>query len=200
MGRLAVVEPDITPEIEIAWARAVARAFDDPAYYRSLKADPAKALSDLGADVSGIDVKNAIKRDGGLNPPLDALDDSIGALERKRSEVAAAGRPTYQAPGVASYPTTQSGTTSYGTPHPTTVHVHVNPAATYALSVMSKCTSAMYLPPTCAQPQGYWGPGLPPGVPCIALSQVATTRASATRALAPPQWIGGPPSGPVSSE
>ena len=50
----------IKPDVEIAWARAIARAFDDPAYYRRLKANPAAVLSELGADVSGIDVTRKV--------------------------------------------------------------------------------------------------------------------------------------------
>jgi len=173
--------------VEIAWARAVARAFDDPAYYRSLKANPKKALRDLGADVRGLKVKRAIK-DGDLKPSLKKLNKSIRALERKRSALAGAGRPTYQAPGAATWQPTQSGVTSCGTPYPAAVHLHLQP---YAFSALPR-----YAGSTCMQPQGYWGsPGMLPGSPCIAFSQVATTRASATRGTAPPQWIGGPPSG-----
>lgn len=188
----------IQPEIEIAWARAVSRAFDDPAYYRYLKANPEKALSDLGADVSAVDVKNEIADGGGLKPTLRTLDDFIEELEKKRSALRSAERPTYQAPGAAPCQATQSAVTSYGTPYPTTIHVHVQP---YAWSLMPKCAVSTCVQPTCVQPQGYWGPvGMPPGSPCVAFSQVATTRASATRGVAPPQWIGGPPSRAVCSE
>jgi hypothetical protein len=197
MGRLVVPQArqtqTITPEIEIAWARAVSRAFDDPAYYRHLKANPEKALSDLGADVSGINVKNEIASGGGLKPTLDILDDFIEELERKRSALRSAERPTYHAPSAAPYQPTQSGVTSCGTPYPATVHVHVHP---YAFSALPRCAASTCVQPTCVQPQGYWGPhGMLPGSPCVAFSQVATTRASATRGAAPPQWIGGPPSG-----
>lgn len=178
----------IKPEVEIAWARAVSRAFDDPAYYRYLKANPEKALSDHGADVSGINVKSEIAPGGGLKPALDTLDDVIEELERKRSALRSAERPTYQAPGAAPYHPAQSAVTSCGTPYPATVHIHVQP---YAFSALPRCAAS-----TCVQPQGYWGSlGMLPGSPCVAFSQVATTRASATRRVAPPQWIGGPPSG-----
>ena len=184
----------ITPEIEIAWARAVSRAFDDATYYRYLKANPAKALSDLGADVSRINVKREIASGGELKPNLDTLDNFIEELEKKRSALRSAERPTYQAPGAAPYHPTQSGVTSCGTPYPATVHIHVQP---YAFSALPRCAASTCVQPMCVQPQGYWGPfgGMLPGSPCVAFSQVATTRASATRGAAPPQWIGGPPSG-----
>ena len=57
----------ITPEIEIAWARAVSRAFDDPSYYRYLKADPKRALTDLGADVGKVDLEAQVREAGGLD-------------------------------------------------------------------------------------------------------------------------------------
>jgi hypothetical protein len=183
----------IAPEIEIAWARAVSRAFDDATYYRYLKADPKKALSDLGADVSSINVKNEIASGGRLKPALDTLDNLIEELERKRSALRSAERPTYQAPTAAPYYPTYSGVTSCGTPYPATVHIHVQP---YAFSALPRCAASTCVQPMCVQPQGYWGPygGMLPGSPCVAFSQVATTRASATRGVAPPQWIGGPPS------
>jgi hypothetical protein len=194
----------ITPGIEIAWARAVSRAFDDPAYYRYLKADPKKALEDLGADVSDIDLKSAIGQGGGLTPTLDDLDTVNEELEKKRAALRSAERSTYQTPAGASpspYVTAwqpmQSGITFYGAPYPTTVHVHVQP---FAMSSLPKCVQPTCVQPTCVQPQGYWGPvGVPPGWPCIAMSQVATTRAGAARGVAPPQWIGGPPSGALCS-
>src|SRR5690242_21409584 len=121
MGRLVVPQArqtqTITPEIEIAWARAVSHAFDDPAYYRYLKANPEKALSDLGADVSGINVKRETASGGGLKPTLDTLDNFIEDLERKRSALRSAERPTYQAPGAAPYHPAQSAVTSCGTPY-----------------------------------------------------------------------------------
>ncbi len=178
----------IKPKVEIAWARAVARAFDDPAYYRSLKANPKQALRDLGADVRGVKVKREIAPDGRLKPSLRALDKSIKDLEKRRSALAGAGRPTYQAPGASTGQPTQSGVTSCGSPYPATVHVHIQP---YAFSALPRCAAS-----TCVQPQGSWGQlGMLPGSPCVAFSQVATTRASATTGATPLQWIGGPPSG-----
>jgi hypothetical protein len=185
---------DITPEIEIAWARAVSHAFDDPRYYRHLKADPEKALRDLGADVSGIDVKNAIASGGGLKPTLDTLDGVIEELERTRGRLTSALRPPYQGAGGGPCQSMQSGA-SYGTSCPTSIHLHID-----ALSIMSGCTQPTPAQPTWMQTQRYSGcTGVSSGTPCIALSQVATTRASATRGVAPPQWIGGPPSGGVCS-
>jgi hypothetical protein len=194
----------ITPEIEISWARAVSRAFDDPAYYRHLKADPAKALTDLGADVSSIDLEPEIRDGGGLTPSLDKLDAVIADLEKKRAATRSCERSAYGASGgAAPSPSatpcqpTQPGITSYGAPYPTTVHVHVNP---FAMAAGTKCVQPTCVQPTCVQPQGYWGPvGVPPGWPCIAMSQVATTRAGAARGVASPQWIGGPPSGALCS-
>ena len=181
----------ITAEIEIAWARAVARAFDDPAYYRHLKASPGKALSDLGADVSGIDVKTEIASGGGLKPTLDTLDGVIEELERTRARLTSALRPSYQGGGVCQ--PTQSG---YGNPCAPTVQVHVD-----ALSIMSGCSQPTCAQPSCVQPQRYsgWTGMASSGSPCVALSQVATTRAGAKRVVAPPQWIGGPPSGAICS-
>ena len=74
----------ITPEIEIAWARAVTRAFDDPSYYRYLKADPTRALTDLGADVGKVDLEAQVREGGGLTPTLATLDTVIAEVERKR--------------------------------------------------------------------------------------------------------------------
>jgi hypothetical protein len=183
----------ITPEIEIAWARAVSRAFDDASYYRYLKANPEKALSDLGADVSRIKVKHEIARGGRLKPPLETLDEFIEELERKRAALGSAGRPTYQAPAAAPYQPTQSGGTYCGMPYPATVHVYVQP---YGFSAGTRCAPSTCVQPMCVLPQGYWGPaGMLPGSACGGFSQVATIPASATRGAAPPQWIGGPPSG-----
>jgi hypothetical protein len=188
-------QTNVTPEIEIAWARAVSHAFDDPAYYRYLKADPEKALSDLGADVSGINVKKEIAGGGGLKPTLDTLDDVIDELERTRARLRSALRATYQGGPCQS---AQSGTTCPGSPCPPGgVHIHFHP---YALSIPSGYSFAMQQHHHAhVQMQGFGSsPGGSPwvgGSPCVALSQVATTRASATRGVAPPQWIGGPPSG-----
>lgn len=179
---------DLKPEIEIAWARAVSRAFDDPAYYRYLKADPKKALSDLGADVSGVNVKSEIAVGGRLKPALDSLDEVIDELERKRSELTASLRSAYQVAG--------------GAPCQP-MHYHHHHLHSWALSRAT--TPPTCVQPTCVQPPGvqspgYWGYGMSPGSPCVALSQVATTRARATTGVAPPQWIGGPPSGATCSE
>ena len=179
----------ITPEIEIAWARAVSRAFDDPSYYRYLKADPKKALTDLGADVGKVDVEAQI-RDGGLTPTFGTLDTVVAEVERKRAAARSGEGSGYRpCPPSAPCQPTQPGTASC----PSTVHVHIQP---YAMSYPTRCAQPTCVQPSCAQPQGYWGPGgLPPGWPCVAMSQVATARASATRGVTPPQWIGGPPSG-----
>jgi hypothetical protein len=194
-------------DVEIAWARAISRAFHDAAFHRRLKANPARVLTKLGADVSGIDVKDALAN-GRLTPSLEALDDVHEDLELKREALRGAEGSTCCTPSSPTYcppsnPTCcpscgqsqawQPGIPGYGAGHPTSIHLHVptlGPASqsfgtsgcmttqTYA------CGAASYMS-GCATFR--WG--------CIAASQVATMRATAAPGGAAPQWIGGRPSG-----
>lgn len=183
----------ITPEIEIAWARAVSRAFDDPSYYRYLKADPKRALTDLGADVGKVDLEAQVREAGGLTPTLATLDTVIAEVERKRTAARSGEGSGYRAPSAPYCSATPCQPTQPGAAScPSTVHVHIQP---FAMSIVSRCAPTC-IQPSCVQPQGNWVPGgLPPGWPCVAMSQVATARVSATKGVTPPQWIGGPPSG-----
>ena len=182
----------IKPDVEIAWARAIARAFDDPAYYRRLKANPAAVLSELGADVSGIDVTREVER-GGFTPSLEALDEVNKDLEMKRYALRGAEPSTYQPPSrSASWSTSapdqslQSGMAAY----PTSIHLHVPTLG----SSFQSCSAT-----GCMTVQTYASSGCSSlRFACIAASQVATTRPAASPADAAPQWIGGRPSGGVA--
>jgi hypothetical protein len=180
--------PKIKPEVEIAWVRAVARAFDDPAYYRRLKANPAAVLSELGADVSGIDVRHEVEH-GGFTPSLAALDEVNKDLEMKRDALRAAEASSYQPPSrSASWSTSAPDQSLQSMPaYPTSIHIHV-PALG---SSVQSCSAT-----GCMTVQTYASSGCASfRLACIAASQVATTRPSASPGDAAPQWIGGRPSG-----
>ena len=181
----------ITPAVEIAWARAISCAFEDPAFHRRLRANPAGVLTELGADVSGIDVKVETAEGGQLKPSLEALDKVNEELEVHRAALRSVQRPGCQAaacpppcPPVTSCPPLQPGTTTCAAPYPMSIHLHA--ASPYYAS----------LQPSSFGCQAYGGLR---GGACIYASQVATTRTNATVRTGPPVWIGGPPSGAASA-
>ncbi len=159
----------ITPEIEIAWARAISLAFHDPAVYRRLKANPARVLHKLGADVHHVDVRHAVHH-GWLKPSLHDLDAVHEDLEVMREALRGAERsscctpstptccPPYTptcCPTCGSDHAPQPGAYGTGAGQPTSIHLHVptlgsgsqsfGSSATYscaAASHMSGCAAA----------------------------------------------------------
>jgi hypothetical protein len=161
----------LTPEMEVAWARAISCAFDDPAFYRRLKIDPVGVMREMGVDVTEDDVEL-------LKPNRETLDKVIKRLEKQRDAVRAAQRPCAQP-----YTYAASYAASYAAPVQTQVVASV---------ASSGCVAASGHSQTCGTRScGFtaWG--------SIAASQVATTRAAAGSRAAPPQWLGGPPSAGV---
>ena len=129
----------ITPEIEIAWARAISLAFHDPAVYRRLKANPARVLHKLGADVHHVDVRHAVHH-GWLKPSLHDLDAVHEDLEVMREALRGAERsscctpstptccPPYTptcCPTCGSDHAPQPGAYGTGAGQPTSIHLHV---------------------------------------------------------------------------
>ncbi len=83
----------VTPQLEIAWARVVARAFEDPALRQHLEHDPAGVLQAMGVEVpSGVNVATD------LRPTLAA---AVAAIDQEHARFAAAAAA---APPLAAYP------------------------------------------------------------------------------------------------
>ena len=178
---------NILPAVEIAWARAVSCAFEDPAFHRRLRANPAGVLTELGADVSGIDVKIETADGGRLKPSLETLDKVNEELEEHRAALRSLQRPGCQAaacpptcPPVTPCQPLQPGTTTCPASYPASIHLHA--ISPYYAS----------LQPNSFACHAYGGVK---GGACIYASQVATARINAIVRTGPPVWIGGPPSG-----
>jgi hypothetical protein len=187
-------QKDIPPAVEIAWARAVSCAFDDPAFHRRLRANPAGVLADLGADVTGIDVRVETADGGRLRPSLETLDRVNEELEVHRAALRsmqlqgcqAAGCPP-PCPPVAPC---QPGTATCGASYPTSFHFHaVSPYYASAHTGTHGCHAYV----------GSHAQGVLRGGPCIYASQIATACTNATVRTGPPVWVGGPPSGTAPS-
>lgn len=176
----------ITPEVEIAWARAISYAFDDPAFERRLRADKAGVLREFGVEVTEDHLEDALES-GRLGPKLETLAKANQTLERQRAAVRGAQQPASRASGVppispspAPGVSTQPGIATYAGP----IHIHAtaSPYGSMPYAPINPytvgCNYASFTTRT-----------------CVYASQVATTRTHAVTATGPPQWIGGPPSG-----
>ena len=177
---------DITPELEIAWARAVSRAVDDPAFCRRLEADPEGVLEEFG-----VDVPEGVVGRGDLKP---TLKEAIPAIEKQRKIVQAALQSSTGAAAcsyVAPVPLAQPVMVSYAIPYYASAqpHTHVSPpppSAPFYASIQPYTSGS--------HAYGYAPYASAPWASLYA-SQVATTRAITAPSPIPPQWLGGPPSG-----
>jgi hypothetical protein len=184
-------------ELKIAWARALSRAFDDPQYYRRLKTNRHGVVKELGFNVTEQTVD-------GLEPTLDDLDAAIASADRQRAMLRAAepastpssiAAPTfsvvpvpYAQPVVAPQPVVQFA-------QPAVAPQTVGPQPVAAFAAAARPPAPFF---TLVNPYTYGSQSCVLGAwASIAASQVATTRASARSAPAPPQRFGGPPSGGV---
>jgi hypothetical protein len=187
----------VTPELTLAWARAIARAYDDPAFRRRLQSGAVKVLYvEFGVETDKDTVEN-------LTP---TLADALREIDKQEKLLRAARETTSG---------TSASAVSFGTPimqpvpapYPVPVYVSVPPQ-----------TRGYYSPPP--PPSGYYAPPPHPyaspapasfyatvqpyasgmqGGPIwpwasIYASQVATTRTVTETRASPPQWLGGPPS------
>ncbi len=76
-------QSSVTPQLEIGWARAVARAADDPAFRQRLESDAKSALKELGVDVpDDVDIAHDLK---------PSLAQALAAIERQRAILSGAG-------------------------------------------------------------------------------------------------------------
>jgi hypothetical protein len=176
----------VTPELEIAWARAISRAADDPAFRRRLEADPKGVLEEFGVEVpAGINMAKD------LHP---ALSDALPVIERQAKMVRAAlgagwqsatglAPVSYVAPASVARPVSTSCALFYASAQPYTYATPNPPPAPFHASILpSTFGSHAYTLAFCAS---------------FHASQVATTRAATERGPAPPQRFGGPPSGGI---
>ena len=168
----------VPPDFEIAWARAISRAVDQPAFAERLKADPAAALAELGVSIpDGIDVRSDVS---------PTLEEALPAIERHRAAVAqatpgsvAAWPPLTFAAGtlasggcLASFGTCASFSCFFASANPSTVGTSVS-----TIHCHSGQTPARAAAPYASRPVGAYG---------------------SAGSLAP-QWWGTSPSGATAS-
>ncbi len=190
----------LTPELEIAWARAVARAVDDPAFAERLKHFPKETLESLGTVVpDGVEPSE-------FTPAPDKVMEAAeryraaqanAAAEAARGQAAAGEAPTASRPGAQAEYVPQTASIlpmCHGT------------ASVYTASMPPACYGATHVtasPPPPTASVAY--PGAPVCVyfACLPVAcrrepwehpKGAVSSAPATVRDAPAQWVGSRPS------
>lgn len=166
----------LTPELEIAWARVVSHAADDPAFAQRLQDNPRAVLVELGVEVPD-DVDPATD----LRP---VLADALAAIERQRAMLSGS-MPYASSPRYVAAP---------GAPYASSPRPFVS--APYASS-----PQPWFSAPYASRPQP-WYASTPPACygtmgchPWVPTNPYGTCGFASPWGSSAPQWLGGPPSG-----
>ncbi len=212
----------VTPELEVAWARVIARAFDDPVLRAHLEHDPAAVLSSMGVEIpAGVNVATD------LRPTLASATAAMDREAGQASGGAGGAHPSapYPSAPATAYPSApptaypSAPATAYpsapATAYPSApaihavahVHwVHYVPAAAYPSAQPMHAAPYPSAQPMHAAPYPSAQPmhvaPYPSAQPMHAaypsaqpMHAIADTQRVPPAEAAPPQWFGGPPSG-----
>ena len=216
---------EVPLELEIAWARAVSRAAEDPAFGRRLRDDARGVLEEeFGVDVPEIDFDTQLTP--GLSQALDTIEKQHKLVRAAQRQGCQSSLGTVGCSYVASVPMAQPVIAAYPVAFYASIHPHTHvapPPAAVPFYASAQPHTHVSPPPAAvpfyasAQPHTHASPSPPPAplyasiqpytsgghayasAPWASLyaSQVATTRAVTVPGPIPPQRLGGPPSGGV---